>query len=759
MEVLCTRGRFIHNYKCEPQNSLAAVIGGPDSNVCLHMAVILNNYKTPRLTYSSAPETNSNPQAAFEYWMFPSASSQHKGLLQLLLHFGWTWIGVLYFSVASTDIFVQNMLPMFSQNGICFDFIEKFPQTDFSSEIEKTLQKVIGTFRVIMGSKANVVVFHGETHTMIVFRNCIQYLEFFDISVNTQGKIWLMTAEMAFTSLPLQRRWNVDILHGALSFAVHSKEVLGFHKFLQIRNPALEKEDGFIRVFWEKAFECFFPISMVDTEVDEICTGQERLETLPASIFEMSMTSHSYGAHNAVYAIAHALHAMLSSRFKCRATADEGKRKFLNLHPWQMVHFLRSATFNNSAGDTISFDQNGELLGGLDIINWVTFPNQSFIRVKVGKIDPNAPTDKVFAISDGIIIWPDRFNQAQPLSLCNDKCSLGYSRKKKEGKPPCCYDCLPCPEGKVSNQIDMDVCFQCQEDHYPNNNKTFCIPKYITFLSYEESLGYSIAISALTFSFSTVWVLWIFVKHRNTPIVKANNRNLTYTLLISLILSFLCALLFIGQPGKLTCLLRQAAFGIIFSVSISCILAKTVIVILAFMATKPGSNMRTWMGKDLASSIVLCFSFIQATICTVWLVTSPPFPDMDMHSMTKEIILECNEGSTIMFYSVLGFMGFLAIVSFAVAFLARKLPDSFNEAKFITFSMMVFCSVWLSFIPTYLSTKGKYMVAVEIFSILASSLGLLGCIFSPKCYIILMRPELNNKEQLMRKKVKNFKPK
>ncbi|XP_061447409.1 vomeronasal type-2 receptor 116-like [Rhineura floridana] len=345
-------------------------------------------------------------QRVFFHWMFPDGTHQYDGILQLLLHFSWMWIGVICLNDDTGEKFVQNVLPMFSHGGICFDFIERVPKPTFSSEVFEMVTEGFKAVSVIMGSTTNVVVVNGEIHTIMAMRMLPQAAETEGTSVQTKAKVWIMTAQMDFTSFPFQRGWDITFLHGALSFSSHSKDLLGFQKFLQMRNPTLEKDDGFIRVFWEKAFNCSFPHPSLDKKQRGFCTGQEKLETLPESVFEMSMTGHSYSVYNAVYAVAHALH---SSKFRDRV--DRVRSELLNQQPWQLHHFLRTVSFNNIAGEEVSFDHNGKLVAGYDIINWVTFPNESFLRIKVGMMDPQAPPGKKFSIHDDAIMWPSRFNK------------------------------------------------------------------------------------------------------------------------------------------------------------------------------------------------------------------------------------------------------------------------------------------------------------------------------------------------------------
>ncbi|XP_039224113.1 extracellular calcium-sensing receptor-like [Crotalus tigris] len=663
LDLLFKSQEFVPNYKCDNQKNLLAIIGGLGAPTSSLMSESINLFKIPQ------EEFQSNKLSSL-YCMVPNEDYQYMGVIQLFLHYGWTWIGV--FAVETKgERFLQKLQPLLSQNGICLAFTQKIPQHIHLEDLSELLGSISIISNKLMDRKTNVFLVYGESFTIVWLRTVMFLRGPENKNRSLFRKVWILMNPIDIILTGAQRSWDLQMYHGALSFTVHSREVKGFKEFLQVIKPSTHK-DGFLQEVWQQLFDCVFLKADLPSSISGTCTGEENLENLPAPLFELKMTSQSYSIYNAVYAVAHSLHEAVRSSPKWTKIQ---RVEFPNQQPWQVL----------------------------------------------------------------------------PVSLCNDHCSPGSWKRRAEGSQFCCYDCIPCLEGKISNGTDMDDCFECSEDHYPNKEKKGCILKLLVFLTFEEALGIVLASVTLGFFFLTSWVLGTFIKHRDTPIVRANNRSLTYTLLVSLLFCFLSSFLFLSQPGKVTCLLRQPTFGITFSVAISSVLAKTITVVVAFMATKPGSQMRKWVGKRLAFAAVLSCSLVQVCICTLWLSTYPPFPELEMHLEPQEVILQCNEGAATFFYCVLGYMGFLAIASFIVAFLARKLPDSFNEAKFITFSMLAFCSVWVSFFPAYLSTKGKAMIAVEVFSILSSSAALLGCIFLPKCYIIVFRPELNHREQLIKK--------
>ncbi|XP_039212023.1 vomeronasal type-2 receptor 26-like [Crotalus tigris] len=681
------------------------------------------------------------------YQIDPQYHLKNAAIVQLLLYFQWNWVGIIVQDSESSDHFLQIFDATLAQNDICIQFVKEIlPLILIFNELHSNQIDVLWT---ILNSDAHVVIVSGDSSAL---KNLIVSLYTYEEENHAAlGKVWILTTQWEFSAIGYHYDWvKLKSLHGALSFTVHTNPVPGFKDYLWAVNPHKPHGDVFLPEWWEVVFDCeLLKAGLASPDGRRVCTGQENLDTLPVSVFDGQMTSFSYSIYNAAYSVAHASHAAYT--WESQQALKRGRKKphlHLAVKPWQIHAFLKNILFNNTAGDEVSFSETGMKYAGFDILNWVVFANMTILRQKVGWVDPEAPSAEGFSIDPDTIVWA---KQTKPFSRCVKHCLPGQARKVTEGKHSCCYGCVSCPEGTISNQTGKYAarCIPCPEDQHPSNNHVLCIPKTMNFLSYEDTLGFILVCLVLFFSLITILVLAAFIKHCNTPIVKANNRNLTYILLISLLLCFLCSFLFIGQPRNLTCLLRQTTFGIIFSIAISSVLAKTLTVVVAFVATKPGNRARKLLGKQLI--VVLACPLVQAALCASWLAVSPPFSKLDFHSVIGEIVMECNEGSTIMFYAVLGYMGFLSLISFIVAFLARKLPDSFNEAKFITFSMLVFCSVWVSFLPTYLSTKGKSMVAVEIFSILASAAGLLSCIFLPKCYVIVLRPDLNNRSHLMGK--------
>ncbi|XP_051846914.1 vomeronasal type-2 receptor 26-like [Antechinus flavipes] len=790
---LSGQGQTIPNYSCERQRKSVVVIGGATSELTFSMGTLLELYKFPQISYGLFDPLISDPlQFPSVYQMAPSDTSLPLGMVRLMVHFKWTWVGLIVSDDSRGEKFLRDLQEEMARNDVCVAFIEKI-STSYSLNAELYQSFV---FR-IFPSAANVLVIYGDTNSLLS-------LMFTKNPYVLVRRVWITTSHWDIAKKPGYIYF--DNFHGALIFSDQTSKIPEFKDFLKTVNPARHPEDVFLKNFWNSAFGCAYKHGK---EGEGICSLNASLDTIQLSYLDISMSDQSYTVYTAVYAVAWALHEMFLVRSEMESNVDRDNRIVSpqksytvstavyavawTLHeiflvrsemepnidgenrivppppPFRKLHyFLKNIQFNTSAGKLVVLDKKRKSMANYDILNYVTFTNDTEVLIKVGEFTPQAPRGQDFTIQEKAITWP-RWNKKEidsnfvrmtvskafgyfpvqpPQSRCNQACGPGFQKKAREGRSVCCFNCDPCPERHISNQTDADQCVKCPEDQYPNYERNQCLPKMVTFLDYEEPLGMALASIAACLSLLTVLVLWVFVRHKNTPIVRANNRDLSYILLISLFFCFLCTLLFIGRPTAAHCLLRQTTFGVMFTVAVSTILAKTIIVVLAFRATRPGSRSRKWMGSRAPISVVLFCTLIQGMLCGVWLLLSPPFPEADMHSDREHIILGCNEGSLIAFYFVLSYMGVLALASFTVAFFVRNLPDTFNEAKFITFSMLVFCSVWITFLPTYQSTKGKMMAAVEIFSILSSSTGLLTCIFIPKCYVILLQPHRNTKKTL-----------
>ncbi|KAM9358861.1 extracellular calcium-sensing receptor-like [Symphorus nematophorus] len=711
---------------CSRPAQVQAIMGGTFSSPCMAISTVIGPFHVPLISHLATCACLSDKTKYPSFLRtIPSDYYQSRALAQLVKYFGWTWVG----AIRTNNDYGNNGMATFTETaqqlGICLEYSVSFFRTDPPNKIRKIVE-------VIKASTSRVIVtFISPTELYLIIHEMSHH--------NLTGYQWVGTEAWIF-DFQTAAMDKHHILDGAIGLSIPKAHVSGMREFMLDVKPLNSSSGELFTEFWETLFSCKFK-QLKKAGKQRECTGHEDVNAVQNSFTDMSLMPLFYNVYKGVYAVAHALHSI----FSCNKTCNNK----VQLDPFTILQHVRKIRFKTKEGDEVYFNENGDPEAKYEIINWQPTENGIVDFVTVGLYDTALPADKQLNLQNTSLIWAKN-SQEVPLSVCSEKCPPGTRKVLQKGKPVCCYDCLRCAEGEISNITDSITCVRCDPEFWSNERRDACVKKEAEFLSYEEIMGALLTAASLFGTCMTAVVAFIFFRYRQTPVVRANNSELSFLLLFSLTLCFLCSLTFIGRPSEWSCMLRHAAFGITFVLCISCVLGKTIVVLMAFRSTLPGTNVMKWFGPAQQKLSVLGFTLIQVVICILWLTISPPFPFKNFRFKDK-IILECALGSAVGFWAVLGYIGLLAMLCFILAFLARKLPDNFNEAKFITFSMLIFCAVWITFIPAYVSSPGKFSVAVEIFAILASSFGLLICIFIPKCYVILLKPEKNTKKNIMGK--------
>ncbi|KAM9481457.1 extracellular calcium-sensing receptor-like [Clarias gariepinus] len=719
-----------HRPMCSSAGPLLAVIAESGSAETIVVSRILQHFRIPMIGYFSSCACLSNRREFPTFFrVIPSDAYQVKAIAKLLIHYNWTWVGVVRGDHVYGHFALQGLLKELEGTNVCVSYQEMIPLLYNS-------QRAIEIIRVMNSSSARVVVVFSAEGELTPFMK--DYMK-----LNITGIQWIASEALATASVFTGSEYY-PFLGGMIGFGLRHGYISKLQDYLTTVNPQTYSSNILVHELWGALYGCSFTHSMQLP----LCTGKETLNKQHIAYMNTSTTRISYNVYKSVYAIAHSLHNLTSCKpghgpfidFTC---ADNN-----NVYPWQLQYYLQKVSFTIS-GELVNFDMNGDSIPSYDLINWQKGTAGNVELVKVGMYDGAREAGSELIIYDTAITWAGDKSEV-PVSVCSASCPPGFRKAVRQGEPLCCFDCVSCDSGTISNQTDSIDCMACPEDYWSNADGTECIPKVIEFLSY-DAMGITLTVTATAGAIVTLAVFAVFLYHRNTPIVRMNNSELSFFILLSLTLCFLCALIFIGKPTSWSCMLHYTTFSITFSLCISCILGKTLVVLAAFTATQPGNNIMKWLGPTQQRIIIFVCTMVQVVICAAWLTFSPPFPYKNTQYQRSKIILACKVGSELAFWCVLGYIGFLACLCFILAFLARQLPGNFNEAKYITFSMLIFCAVWLAFIPAYVSSPGKFTTAVEIFAILASSFGLLLCLFAPKCYIILLKPQENTKQHLMGK--------
>nr|XP_046239299.1 taste receptor type 1 member 3 [Scatophagus argus] len=709
ISFLTTKSNKALSVECNYTNyetSISAVIGPYNSEMVSVIGKLLGFFLMPQISFGATSDKFSDKLLYPSFFRtVPSDKGQVEVMVLLMEKFGWNWVAVVGSEEEYGQRGVQEFSKIAANKSICVAYQGLIPvYTDPEPAVKTIIDNINAT------NVGVVVVFSLPDQAEFFFKEVIRS--------NIKG-VWIGSTSWAIsnqlTSLP-----NIQTIG----------TIIGFTDKTQTLDLLAAYTEKLFNKMSEENVHMSHP---APTLINPLNPCPQCWNLSPANmslVTEPVLQRTAFSVYAAIYSVAQALHTLLG----CNSTACVHGPK-TKIYPWKLLQALRNTSVDIN-GAHLVFDSNGNPNIGYNLVQWV-WKDSGLDFVEVGsflnQLDMNM----------SLIKWHTP-NSKVPQSTCSGACEKGQVRRVK-GFHSCCFDCIDCLPGTYQAHEEDIQCTLCPNGQWSLERSTNCTKPTFEFLSWDTPEALEMMLAGVLVLISQVSVGVVFLKHRRTLLVKASGGALSFVTLLSLMGACLSLLLFLGQPGDTVCRLQLPLTAIFQTVALSIITSISLQILYVTEFPKmAASHLHILRGPGSWMFVVVCCA-VQAGICG-WFVKEGPSLSTYVANIKIDFVktfLSCPVSPLSGFAIMQGFNGAMALISFMCTFMAVKPLHQYNLARDITFSSLIYCVIWVTFIPIYIGLNDKYRSIVHVSFTLISNFGLMAAYYFPKCFLLLRKPELN----------------
>ncbi|XP_062393594.1 taste receptor type 1 member 1-like [Sardina pilchardus] len=677
------------------QSQVIGFIGAFTSTETINLAPMFMMDLIPMVSYGATSSTLSD-KVTYPSLIrtMPSNKSQIELIIHIIKHFGWNWVAFLSSKSEYSENGFRLFVELIKNTGICLGYQELL--TD-KSELNTTFHK-IDTLKINV-----IILFIGSVFAEKTITTAVQ--------LGVHNKVWIASDSWSMNNylLTLQGITTIGTIIGVTPTVV---PLPGFDEFIyksRHRGNSVHSTE----VFCNQACDNCSSVS-------------------PEDIINENPVL-SFPIYSAAYTMAMALHNVLQCNYSgCNYSGT--------VYPYMLLQEVKRLQFHLN-DFLISFDKNLDLHASYSILFWAT-GNHS---VKIHQIGTySSYPESNLTIYDTRLRWHG--SGGVPFSNCSAECKPGHVRQKN-GLRQCCFICVKCPSNHYANHTaNLYSCLKCGKYEWSEAGSTSCQTRYVEYLHFSDGYSIVLMVSASSFLLLCVGVTVLFAVHRSTPVVRSAGGSMCFLMLGCLAASAISVFFYFSELSTFSCIFKDLLYDFFYTVCLACLFVRSFQIICIFKMAAHLPKAHAWWVKHSGQWLVVAaLSLLQLLLCTVSMATSPPLPVEDA-SFKDQIVLQCSTNNIVISSLPIGLMLILSGLCFCFSYMGTDLPKNYNEAKAITFSMLLFCLSWAIFITADLLSHTKYVQVVKIVVELGCLYGIMFSFFIPKSFIIVFQPVRNTQE-------------